>query len=540
MEKIRFMVVSGFLGAGKTTTMIALAEHMNKTYGEAAIIANDLGYTYIYSTSRRRRAARWPKSPRAASATRWTTPSTRSAACATRDGAVFVMSDIPGCGVGALDHVYHRLARENADEFTLSPFTVVVDPERLRMIMPERADIHLPEELVYLLKLQLEEADLVVLNKADLLSPEDVARYVDFLHTACPDIPVLVISALERTGIAELAEFVTTHETALKNFSVRDNQEFADAEAKLTWYNRRLYLKTNDGSKIDCNAVVDDLIEGIRMGLIEKKRNVPHLKTFATSGNGDFNKASLIGVDYDVEYAQQFLRPHKNLRMIVNARAVCESRPLARLMDDALDEVCEKYDLGLPSVLHGMLRHGRRGKVGTGGRQAAGPGQRHGSPVGPGGGSYSNSPVLARNVHWTFRLVRNSVRTPARPHRRVTPSTARKAHATLQTQGSLMEFDESQDIRELVRTYYGQTLQGVGRPQDRRLLLHHRHAAEVRAGRHGRHRGRHHGALLRLRVPHSAGAFRRHGAGLGVRHRARRVRVLEAGRTHRPRDRRGT
>lgn len=126
---------------------------------------------------------------------------------------------------------------------------------------------------------------------------------------------------------------------------MRNNQEFADAEAKLTWYNRRLYLKTKDGSKIDCNAVVDDLIEGIRMGLIERKRNVPHLKTFATSGNGDFNKASLIGVDYDTEYAQEFLRDHKNMRMIINARAVCESRPLARLMDDALDEVCDKYDL---------------------------------------------------------------------------------------------------------------------------------------------------------------------------------------------------
>lgn len=33
MDKIRFMVVSGFLGAGKTTTMIALAVHMNKSYG---------------------------------------------------------------------------------------------------------------------------------------------------------------------------------------------------------------------------------------------------------------------------------------------------------------------------------------------------------------------------------------------------------------------------------------------------------------------------------------------------------------------------
>ena len=345
MDKIRFMVVSGFLGAGKTTTMIALAEHMNKTFGETAIIANDLGANLVDTNLTQTSGCTVAEIASGCICYQMDNTVDQIRRLRDKDGAVFVMSDIPGCGVGALDHVYHRLATDNADEFTLSPFTVVVDPERLRMIMPERADINLPEELVYLLKLQLEEADLVVLNKADLLAPEDVERYVDFLHAACPDIPVMVISALERTGIEELAEFIATHETALKNFSVRDNQEFADAEAKLTWYNRRLYLKTNDGSKIDCNAVVDDLIEGIRMGLIEKKRNVPHLKTFATSGNGDFNKASLIGVDYDVEYAQQFLRPHKNLRMIVNARAVCESRPLARLMDDALDEVCEKYDL---------------------------------------------------------------------------------------------------------------------------------------------------------------------------------------------------
>ena len=47
MDKIRFMVVSGFLGAGKTTTMIALAEHLNKSYGETAIIANDLGANLV-------------------------------------------------------------------------------------------------------------------------------------------------------------------------------------------------------------------------------------------------------------------------------------------------------------------------------------------------------------------------------------------------------------------------------------------------------------------------------------------------------------
>ena len=222
---------------------------------------------------------------------------------------------------------------------------VVVDPERLRMLLPEKADINLPEELVYLMKLQLEEADLVVLNKTDLLSEEEIARDVAFLEEACPDVPVMAISALEKTGIPELADYLTTHVSALKNFSVRDDEKFAEAETKLTWYNRRMFFKTLDGGKIDCNAVVDDIIEGIRMGLIERKRNVPHLKTFATAGAGDFNKCSLIGVDYDIEHTQLFIRDHKKFSMIINARAVCESRPLARIVDDAIDDACEKYGL---------------------------------------------------------------------------------------------------------------------------------------------------------------------------------------------------
>ena len=169
MDKIRFMVVSGFLGAGKTTTMIALAEHLNKTYGEAAIIANDLGANLVDTNLTQTSGCTVAEIASGCICYQMDNTIDQIRRLRDKDGAVFVMSDIPGCGVGALDHVYHRLAEDCADEFTLSPFTVVVDPERLRMIMPERADINLPEELVYLLKLQLEEADLVVLNKADLL-----------------------------------------------------------------------------------------------------------------------------------------------------------------------------------------------------------------------------------------------------------------------------------------------------------------------------------------------------------------------------------
>ena len=45
------------------------------------------------------------------------------------------------------------------------------------------------------------------------------------------------------------------------------------------------FAEERDGRNIDFNQVIDDFMEAIRDGLIERKRNVPHLKLFA-AGEG--------------------------------------------------------------------------------------------------------------------------------------------------------------------------------------------------------------------------------------------------------------
>ncbi len=380
MSKTKYLVVSGFLGAGKTTSMIAMARSINRRLAaeavadkaeeapqeapHAAIIANDLGAKNLVDADYTRTADVAISEITGDCICYVTDDLVDHINRLAREGADLVMSDIPGAGVGALDHVYLKLAEEYPGMYDLLPLVCIVDPERLRMILPERASINLPEEMRFLLNAQLGEADLIVLNKVDLLDDEERAADVDFIRTAYPDIPVMCMSARTGEGVEDVVDYVLAHRSAAKHRDLGlDNPDFEAAEAQMCWYNRRFFAKERTGADIDFNRVVDDFLEAIRDGLIEARRNVPHLKLFAAGEDGDFVKASLIGVDYDIEYERRLERPYTAMAIIVNARATCESETMGDIVEDALDAIRAAYNLKCNVIFtecFGFADEGRR------------------------------------------------------------------------------------------------------------------------------------------------------------------------------------
>lgn len=364
MATVKFMVVSGFLGAGKTTSMIAFAREINKKYGKASIIANDLGAKNLvdadYTATTDLSISEITGDCICYQTENLVDKLNRLAA----DGASVVLSDIPGCGIGGLDHVYIKLKEEYPDEFDLLPFTCVVDPERLKMILPERASINLPEEMRFLLGAQMAEADLIVLNKVDVLTNAEKISCVDFIKTAYPSIPVMTMSARTGEGIEEVVTYLMSHEAAAEHRDIGyGSVEFLAAEEKLCWFNRRFFVKEREGKNIDFNQLIDDFIERIRDGLIEAKRNVPHLKLFASGEEDDFIKASLIGIDYDIEYAKKLSQGYTSLSLVVNARAACESEVMDEIVDDAMRSLEDSYNAKtrvLFTECFGMMEEGRK------------------------------------------------------------------------------------------------------------------------------------------------------------------------------------
>jgi len=344
--KAKYMVTSGFLGAGKTTSMIAFAKSVNARYGKAAIIANDLGASNIVDAEY--------------TATTDVLTSQIAGDCIcyqhdslvgklnqlAADGATVIFSDIPGCGIGALDHVYLQLEDRRPGEFELMPFTCIVDPERLRMIMPESANLNLPPEMRFLLDAQMAEADLIVLNKKDLMTDSEMGERIAFISEKYPETPVMVISALTGDGVDDVVDYLITHSATAKHREIGyGSDEFIAAENLLSWYNRRVFFEEKDDKNVDFNAVISDLFEEIRKGLKAVDSNVPHLKVFASGDEGDFIKASIIGIDYDIEYAQKLSKPYSALSVILNARAAADSQVMADIVDRALEALTGKYNL---------------------------------------------------------------------------------------------------------------------------------------------------------------------------------------------------
>ena len=203
----KFAVFSGFLGSGKTTTMMALTKYHTAHHGKAAMISNDLGHGVSLADDRFARLSGCSASQITDDCICYVNEQLADRLNGYYDeGCELVVSDIPGFGVGALEHVYHGLAEKYPGQFELAPFTVLVEPKTVELLRSGQGG-----DQEYLYNTQLVEADLIVLNKCDLLDKAGREADAVWLREHYPEAEIIAISARNGEGL--------TSATAVRRFS---------------------------------------------------------------------------------------------------------------------------------------------------------------------------------------------------------------------------------------------------------------------------------------------------------------------------------
>ena len=109
--------------------------------------------------------------------------------------------------------VMRPLKTLHAGQFDLAPLSVLVDVNQVRVLArlraaEEQTAERFPDDVLYIYEKQLEEADLIVLNKADRLAEGELAELRASLAARFPGQPLLAMSALTGEGVDAWLEFV--------------------------------------------------------------------------------------------------------------------------------------------------------------------------------------------------------------------------------------------------------------------------------------------------------------------------------------------
>ena len=325
----KFAVISGFLGAGKTTVMMALTQYSPAV----AMISNDLGEGVELADHRFAALSGCSASQ-----------ITDECICFCHDrllqelerrfqeGKSLVVSDIPGFGVGALEHVYHGLA----GRLDFAPFTVIVEPAAIEALRSGG-------DLAHIQDAQLREADLIALNKCDLLSPEETAEARAYLAERYPEAEVLPISARRGDGIDALFRALMEGSASMRHPEIDYEGEALQTEmASLSEAYYQYY------ARVCCNdcggpAYLRDLAEEITFTPF-KPVATPHLKLLAWTPDGDYGRVDWMH-GQKLEITRPFSRPCTELAVVINATAACEPERLDSMISVAEQTVSDRFQL---------------------------------------------------------------------------------------------------------------------------------------------------------------------------------------------------
>ncbi|MEG0377427.1 MAG: GTP-binding protein, partial [Eubacterium sp.] len=159
MSKTKLMVIGGFLGAGKTTTMIEAANTLKKIGNTVGLITNDQT-DYLVDTQ-------YVQDKDLA-----VTELTGSCFCCNYPGFAeqvdkmraedFILAEPVGSCTDLVSTIMKPSKEGKAGELSVLPLSVVVEPARLRDFMNNNTQAF-SEGVYYIMDKQMEEADFIVL-----------------------------------------------------------------------------------------------------------------------------------------------------------------------------------------------------------------------------------------------------------------------------------------------------------------------------------------------------------------------------------------
>ncbi len=276
------VLFGGFLGAGKTTALLALAQRWVASGKRVGIITNDQASDLVDTQSFRLAGFEATEVAGGCFCCRFDHFIASADELLARTQPDIILAEPVGSCTDIVATVLNPLKALYPDRFAIAPFVVLVDPVRALKVLGRTERVGLSERVTYIYRMQQQEADAIAIGKIDLLAPSERARVEGLLQEQFPGRPVIGFSALTGEGLDALFSYLESDNVSARALEGLDYDVYAAGEAELGWFNCKVRLGSPDPLPLDATLLefARELLNGCR----QRELEIAHGKLLATAG----------------------------------------------------------------------------------------------------------------------------------------------------------------------------------------------------------------------------------------------------------------
>ncbi|MCW8129424.1 MAG: cobalamin biosynthesis protein P47K [Planctomycetota bacterium] len=278
---VRVILVGGFLGAGKTTLLRQAGRALAAQGKRVGIVTNDQAQNLVDTELLRREGFGVEEVAGGCFCCRFSDLLGSSKRLLESYKPDVLLCEPVGSCTDLAATVLRPMQQFLKGRLDVAPYSVLVDPQRLKQMLEQGKRSPLSDKVLYIYNKQLEEADLIVLNKVDALPAEAFEALRKRLSDAFPRANVLALSALNEQGLGAWLDAVHMQAPAGQR-SIHVNYDvYAEGEAELGWLNAAVRLRA--ANPVAWKPVALDLLKALKDAFHERSAEVAHVKLSLTA-----------------------------------------------------------------------------------------------------------------------------------------------------------------------------------------------------------------------------------------------------------------
>lgn len=328
-KKTDLVLVGGFLGAGKTSLLFEMAKRLNKQGKKVGLITNDQASELVDTSFLETNDDIVEEVSGSCFCCNFNGFADAIKYLQEQNNSDIIFAEPVGSCTDLSATIMQPVKEKYSDSLNLKQLTVLADPTRLKAVLKDHSN---PGD--YIIYKQFEEADVILINKVELLSEKELAELVEATKKEFNNENVLTTSVKTGEGLDEWFNQIITSEKEVGRKIVEvDYDTYADGEALFGWLNGTYSVEKEQNFEELATAFLANLAQRFD----SENLNVGHVK-FLLQGENIGLVGNIVGKK-ETAALRKLNDGEDGVFLTVNARVEVHPDNLTAIIKEEIDRV---------------------------------------------------------------------------------------------------------------------------------------------------------------------------------------------------------